>query len=206
MFAHSLNRSPRHRLLVCLFLLTGLLALDVGVRSVSAQRPAPPEGDIPIRAGDSGADKRKSPILAVGLSLGGTAVPLLASAFAADTHDKAGLWAVGLSLGPSLGNYYAENRRRVKRGLKIRGIGASITGVGMVLMLGAVFGGEKAETVALWVTGAGFGTVAGGAAYDIVTAWDSATDYNEAHGLSAELAPAVGPRGEQVGLALQVSF
>ena len=206
MFAHSLHRTTRYRRLVCLLTLAGLLAAGGGVLPASAQRPAPPEGDIPIRAGDSGADKRKSPILAFGLSLGGTAVPLLASAFAVDTRDKAGLWAVGLSLGPSLGNYYAENRRRVKRGLKIRGIGASITGVGMVLMLGAVFGGEKAETVALWVTGAGFGTVAGGAAYDIVTAWDSATDYNEVHGLSAELAPTVGPRGEQVGLALQVSF
>jgi len=39
MFASSLPRTTRHRLLLCLFLLTGLLAAGTGVIPVSAQRP-----------------------------------------------------------------------------------------------------------------------------------------------------------------------
>lgn len=206
MFALPLNRTIQHRRLICLFLLTGLLATGAGVRPASAQRPVPPEGDIPIRAGDSEAEERKSPTLAFGLSLGGTVVPLLASMLATDAQDKAGLRALGLGLGPSLGNCYAENRRRVKRGLKIRGIGASVMGTGMVLGVASVFGGERAKNAALGVMGVGLGTVVGGAVYDIATAPLSAKEFNEAHDLTAQVAPTVGPRGDQKALALRVTF
>lgn len=39
MFAPSLPRTTRHRLLICLLLLTGLLAAGAGVHSASAQQP-----------------------------------------------------------------------------------------------------------------------------------------------------------------------
>jgi hypothetical protein len=163
-------------------------------------------GDIPIRAGDSEAEEGKSPALAFGLSLGGTAMPLLASTLARESHDQAGLVALGFVFGPSLGNYCAEHPRRARRGQKIHGIGAGIVGTGLVLSVASVFGGERARTVVRGVTGVGLGTVAGGALYEIVTAPISAKEYNKAHDLNAQVAPAVGLRGEQVGLALRVSF
>lgn len=52
--------------------------------------------------------------------------------------------------------------------------------------------------------GVGLGTVAGGALYDIATAPLSAQECNEAHDLSAQATPVVGPQAKQVGLALSV--
>ena len=48
--------------------------------------------------------------------------------------------------------------------------------------------------------------VIGSALYDIATAWRSARDYNEAHGLNARITPSVGPEGKQVGLTRHVSL
>lgn len=204
MFAPALPRSTWHRLFVCLLLLTSLLAVGAGVLPAPAQRPGPPEGERPVRGVGSEPDERKSPALALGLSLGGTAVPLLASTLETDAHDKAGLWVVGLGLGPSLGNAYAENRTRVTRALKIRGIGASVMGTGLVLGVASVFGGERAWNVARGVMGVGLGTVAAGAVYDIATAPLSAKEFNETHDLSARATPVVDPRAKQVGVALRV--
>lgn len=204
MFAPALSRPTRRRLALCLALLAAVLVAGAGVLPAPAQQPVPPEGDRPVRGVSSEPSGRKSPPLALGLSVGGTAAPLLASMRATDAHDRAGLWAIGLGFGPSLGNVYAENRTRVTRALKIRGIGASVMGSGMVLGVASVFGGERAKTAALGVVGVGLGTVAGGALYDIATAPLSAKDYNEAHDLSAQATPVVGPQAKQVGLALSV--
>lgn len=51
MFALPLNRTARHRLLVCLFLVTGLLATGAGVLPASAQQSAPIGDDTTQRYG-----------------------------------------------------------------------------------------------------------------------------------------------------------
>ena len=164
---------------------------------------------IPDRGSPPGAasgEERKSPALALGLSVGGTAVPLLLSVAERDDPDHAILAGLGVTFGPSLGNYYAEQPARARRGLKIRGVGVGITGIGLVLNVAAVFGSEMAREVARGTVAVGLGTVAVGAIYDIAKAPLSAIEYNETHGLTAQVTPVVGRRGEQVGLALRASF
>jgi len=136
----------------------------------------------------------------------GTAVPLLVSGVGRGGVDHPFAAGVGIVLGPSLGNMYAENLMRVQRSLSIRGAGVSITGVGLVFGIASVFGDETARNVARGTIAVGLGTVAVGAIYDIATAPLSAIEYNEAHNLAARVTPVVGGRGEQVGLALRASF
>ena len=109
--------------------------------------------------------------------MGGTAVPLLLSVAGRDDSDHAILAGLGVTFGPSLGNYYAEQPARARRGLKIRGVGVGITGIGLVLNVAAVFGSEMAREVARGTVAVGLGTVAVGAIYDIATAPLSAIEY-----------------------------
>jgi len=209
MFAHSLNRSTRHRLLVCLFLLTGLLALDVGVRSVSAQRPDSIANAKEMTARGNTAPapqvERKSPNRAQLYSLGGTVVPTVVGAKAGDAELGATLVFLGLGLGPSLGHLYADNTDQALVGIGIRVGGGALGALGAAAALNASLEGNSGGGgAALFYAGVLTSLVSAG--YDIFTADDAARDYNEAHGLSVQAAPTVGPRGEQVGLALRVSF
>lgn len=206
-FSNAMRGSVRlsqRRLVARLLLITGLFAGSVGEMGFAQSVPIPDRGPPP--SGAASGEERKSPALALGLSVGGTAVPLLLSAAVKDDPDHSTLAALGVTFGPSLGNYYAEHPARARRGLKIRGIGAGITGTGLVLSVAAVFGSETARDVARGTIGVGLGTVAVGAVYDIATAPLSAVEYNETHDLKAQVRPAVGARGEQVGLALEVEL
>lgn len=129
--------------------------------------------------------ERKSPVRAVLYSAGGTF--LLTPLF-----------------GPSAGHFYADNTEQAWRSIALRTGGFPLAGVFGLAGLGQIHaGGEPsgftAANVMLYV-------VSLHAIYDVVTAWHSAMDYNESHGISARVAPPVGPRGEQAGLALRVSF
>jgi hypothetical protein len=209
MFAHSLNRSTRHRLLVCLFLLTGLLALDVGVRSVSAQRPDSIANAKEMTARGNTAPapqvERKSPNRAQLYSLGGTVVPTVVGAKAGDAELGATLVFLGLGLGPSLGHLYAENTDRALVGIGIRVGGGALGALGAAAALNSILDEDSGGGAGSLLLIGGL-TVLMSGGYDIYTAGDAAREYNAAHGLNAQVAPTVGPRGEQVGLALQVSF
>lgn len=207
-FAVSLSRPTRRRLLVCLLLLPGLPGAGTGVLPALAQQPDPVEVVATARTDTPRSVvsvERKSPGLALALSVGGTAVPLFAAGFLMDTRAGPVLVGMGSVIGPSLGNHYAENRRRVIKGFKIRAAGATLIAEGMVIGLGAPFS-ESIKTVALVLIGTGLATMTVGAIYEIATAPVSAKEYNRTHDVRARVAPAVDPSGEQVGLTLQVSF
>lgn len=139
-----------------------------------------------------GVSAGKAPGRAVLYSAGGTALLLPAG-------------GVGLVVGPAFGHFYAGDAQQAWTGIAIRSGGAFAVGVGGVLALGAPRVGWGLLTIGALV-------VSGSALFDIVTAWHSAQDYNEAHGLSARVAPAyrvapaAGPRSAPVGLALHVSL
>lgn len=208
MFARSPSMPTRHRLLVCLLVLPGLLGAGTGVAPASAQRSDPVDVGTTARTDPPRSvvsAERKSPGLALALSVGGTAVPLFAAGFLMDTDAGPPLLGVGSVIGPSLGNHYAENRRRAVKGFKIRAAGVTIIAEGMVVGLASPFS-ESIGTAARVLIGTGLATMAVGAIYDIATAPISAKEYNRTHDVRARIAPAVEAQGEQVGLALHVSF
>lgn len=102
-------------------------------------------------------------------------------------------------VGPAFGHFYAGAPEQAWMGIAVRTGAAGAAGIGGILALGAPRLGWGLLTVGAFV-------VIGSALYDIGTAWHSATDYNEAHGLSARIMPRVGPEGKQVGLTLHVSL
>jgi len=115
------------------------------------------------------------------------------------------LWIFGAFIGPSLGHFYAENTSQALTGIGIRLGGGALGVLGYGAVLSAILEENSGGGgVALLLVGGLTGLVSAG--YDIFTADDAARDYNEAHGLNAQVAPTVGPRGEQAGLALRVSF
>lgn len=184
----SLNRAIRHRLLIYLLLLVGLLAAGAGVLPVSAQKADSTTVDSThpeTTTHPAPSSLRKSPSRAVLHSAGGPIVltPLF---------------------GPAVGHFYAEDDAQAWRGIGLRvggfGVdcGFGIVGLGQA-SVGAHTSGLTAADVTLTV-------VAIQALYDVVTARHSAKEYSESLDLSARVTPAVGPQGEQAGLALQVSF
>lgn len=191
MFSTPLHQSARYRLLACLFLLASLLIAGAGVVPVSAQQPDSVEVDTTARRDTTTAPQaeRKIPSRALIFSLGGTVV--LTPAF-----------GVGLLVGPSLGHFYAGDSQQAWIGIGLRTVGGGVflEGVASEIAAAEKSSGPNAATVV------GALIVGGSAIYDIVTASGSAREYNEAHGLNAQVTPTVGPRGEQVGLALRVSF
>jgi hypothetical protein len=106
---------------------------------------------------------------------------------------------VGLVIGPAFGHFYAGDSGQAWTGIAIRAGAAGAAGMGGILALGAPRLGWGLLTVGALV-------VIGSALFDIVTAWHSAKDFNEAHDLSARVTPRVGPQGEQIGLTLHVSL
>lgn len=186
-----------------LALFVSFFAVGTGVLPVRAQQPLPEWRHVPpLCEGESSGDQRKSPALALALSAGGTAVPLVGAWSLRETRAGAFLGGAGIVFGPSLGNYYAENCRRARTGFTIRAVGVGITAVGLLYGLASFFSANRMTVRVLM--GVGRATVAAGAIYDIITAPISAAEYNEAHGIRVGIAPTVGPQGTQVGLAFRV--
>ena len=188
----------------CIFLSAGTLLALGGVRSAQAQQVDVPEKDTTIQIEYK---TRKSPTQARLYSLGGTLVPVAFGAGMDRERDniRIPLWIFGAFMGPSLGHFYAENTSQALIGIGIRLGGGALGALGFGAALSASLEGNSGGGGAvLLLVGGLTGLVSMG--YDIFTADDAARDYNEAHGLNAQVAPTVGPRGEQVGLALRVSF
>lgn len=203
MFAHSL----RHRLLIFLFLLAGLLAMDVGVRPASAQRPDSSAKEVTTRRDTPTAPRvgRKSPKRALFYSLGATVLPTAAGMNVGDAGAGVVLVLLGAGLGPSIGHLYAGNNDQALVGIGLRVGGGALGTLGFASALNASLEGQDAGgSGALFLVGGLTVLISG--VYDIFTADNAAREYNEAHGLNAQMTPTVGPRGEQAGLALRVSF
>lgn len=184
MLSVPIRKPPRSRLFMCLLVLTGLLLAGATAFPAAAQQPDSVAADTTAHEDTTRAvasAERKSPARAVLYSAGGSF--LLTPIF-----------------GPAMGHFYADDNAQAWRGIALRSGGFLLAGVFGFAFLAQQESGEP--TLAKLTINA----VAIHAVYDIITAWDSATDYNEAHGLSAQVTPTIGPRGEQVGLALRVSF
>ena len=157
---------------------------------------------------DSTAPDRKSPGWALTYSLGSTVL-------------LAPLFGTGLVAGPAAGHFYAGNGGQAWTGIAIRS-GAYLTaGIGGVLVWGSIqptFSGdgppydpkpplgEGAGTAGIVLVSAGVAALLGSATYDIVTTWGAAKSHNQTHAVQAQVAPAVGPRGGQVGLSVRLQF
>lgn len=159
---------------------------------------------------DSSDGKRKSPGRALAYSLGGTIL-------------FAPLFGTGLIAGPAAGHFYAGNGGQAWIGIGIRSGALLTTGIGMALVWGSTQptgfkddpgGGTNPDPplgdgagkagIALAVVGAA--ALLGSATYDIVTASGAAKKYNRSREVKAQVTPAVGPQGEQVGLSVRVRF
>lgn len=116
MFALPLNGTVWHRLLVCLFLLTGLLATGAGVRPASAQQSAPIDDDTTQRYGwvNGGVGSGRT---GLGLSIAG-GVPVGDGLFVGGRHVRttefdllaSGPSATTWDAGPLAGFVIAEGR------------------------------------------------------------------------------------------------
>jgi hypothetical protein len=146
----------------------------------------------------------KDPQQALWLSGGGTVVPVGIGALilSADSGSGVGLTllAVGGILGPSLGHVYAEDWGQAIIGTLVR------TALGIVTLAGLVVAAftSSSDGSAAFVLG-GLAFIASGV-FDIVTAPDSAQDYNEEHGLSAQVRPTYDPVTDGTGLTVRVQF
>lgn len=175
-------------------------------------RPSGRKGGDNLRAvPDSTNADRKSPGWALSYSLGSTVL-------------FAPLFGTGLIAGPAVGHFYAGNSGQAWTGIGIRS-GAFLTaGAGYALILSATLPavpekpgettdpgdfrqlGEWAEPTGTVLLVAGITVLLGSAAYDIATVRGAVRDYNRNRTVQARVTPAVGPRGEQIGLSLQLQF
>ena len=204
MFSIPRFQTAPFALSICILLSAGTLLALGGGHPAQAQQADAAETDTTIQVETK---TRKSPTQARLYSLGGTLVPVLLGAGMDRERDniRIPLWIFGAFIGPSLGHFYAENTSQALTGIGIRLGGGALGVLGYGAVLSAILEENSGGGgVALLLVGGLTGLVSAG--YDIFTADDAARDYNEAHGLSVQAAPTVGPRGEQVGLALRVSF
>ena len=204
MFSIPRFQTAPFALSICILLSAGTLLALGGGHPAQAQQADAAETDTTIQVETK---TRKSPTQAQLYSLGGTLVPVLLGAGMDKERDdiRVPLLAAGILVGPSVGHFYAENTSQALTGIGIRLGGGALSVLGFGVALNASLEGNSGGGGAALFY-AGVLTSLASAGYDIFTADDAARDYNEAHGLSVQAAPTVGPRGEQVGLALQVSF
>jgi hypothetical protein len=133
------------------------------------------------------------------------------------------LFGTGLIAGPAAGHFYAGNSRQAWAGIGIRS-GAFLTaGLGMGLIWGSTQPtgfkgdpdgeydptppfGDRAMTAGVVLFSAGIAALLGSATYDIATVRGATKEQNRSRAVQAQVTPAVGPRGEQVGLSLRLRF
>ena len=178
MFTHFPPRLRRHRLLICLCLLTGLLAMDGSVHSTLAQRPDSLETEMTARRDTTTTPgvERKSPSRALLYSLGGTVVPTAVGATAGNVELGAVLVLLGVGLGPSLGHFYAGNEDQALVGIGLRVGGGTLGALGAASALNSILVEEGGGGAAALLLVSGI-TVLISAGYDVLTAGDAAREY-----------------------------
>lgn len=151
---------------------------------------------------------RKSPGVAVGLSLVGTVLPIYLG-----TRDRNGsgagwLLAYGVFLGPSTGYFYTGRTGRALGGAGMRFGFTLLTAAGIVAACGGdVIWGCQDESAANVVAFMGLGLLGLSAVYDIVGAGSAAREWNDRHQPARlSLAPQVNPVARSGGLVARIEF
>jgi hypothetical protein len=156
----------------------------------------------------------KNPALAFTLSFSATVLPAGVGLISASEGNGGlgvlGIWLGGL-IGPSIGHFYARDTQGWW-GLVIRGASTAVFITTAFWALEDDFysdtsddeGGEDAvQGILLFGSMIAF---AGSALFDLATAHTSAQDYNEEHGLSAQVRPTYDPVTDGTGLTVRVQF
>lgn len=112
------------------------------------------------------------------------------------------LIGAGALVGPSVGNFYAGDRRRGGRGILLRLGGGALMYAGIASALSG--DGSEAPGTALFLGGATLTGVS--ALWNISTAPKSAREYNREHGVAVSVTPRLDPATGQTGAALSVRF
>lgn len=211
----------------CLVLV--LFTTAVAVPPAPAQHPDTTVHGPARAAADA---EHKSPVRAGFYSLAGTVGPMAAGLALMSLDDwsrSAGRVEVstefdqfgavlllgGLVAGPAAGHLYADDGRRARTGLWIRG-GATVVGVGAATVVGLdasldIFAPEEPRLsrtgrIAEGVLTGAIIVILGSALVDIVTAPLSAQEYNEERSLRVDVAPHVHPRLDRAGLSVRLRF
>jgi len=170
------------------------------VMMLGAELSAAQEAEIGSQRG------RISPLVAAGLSLVSTAVPIAAGFALAGPEGSGGqvlaLVGVGVTIGPGVGHAYAHNTPRLTRGALIR-LAAGAIAVAGARNIDPWGGTHDGNAWIVFVTG---GTVcAASAVYDIASAHSSANSYNRSlSAASISFQPVY--FGEEHALGLSVSL
>lgn len=162
--------------------------MEAGVRPVSAQQSESFEVGTRARADSTAiADslERKSPELAFGYSWVGTLVLVPA-------------YGVGLFVGPSFGQFYAENYGQALLGIGVRAGGLALIRSGFELFDPSTEDNMKVVGGALLIVGS--------AVINILTAGNAARSYNEGLLSDVCVTPTANPRSGEVGLTVTVQL
>lgn len=181
-----------------------------------------PNGEARVDTVRTVRPERKSRGRALAYSFGATILPLIAAATLenADASIRspgvvAGLFVGGIVVGPSVGHWYAEAHDRVRVGVLTRGIAGAVGTLGLLAFAADALDFEDeqspAGTVGVGLAVAGGLTVMGSVLFDVLTAPQSATAFNDAHhasreGVSVGAAPVVDPVHGQYGVAVRVGL
>ncbi|KPK73226.1 hypothetical protein AMJ87_02420 [candidate division WOR_3 bacterium SM23_60] len=180
---------------VVIFVLAGILYASAGNDSL----------------GITNVPGQKSEVVAVGLSLVTTVVPITAGFFVESEENDVGFWtliAPGIIVGPSVGHSYANQwgRGLTTAGLRLGILGAGIIGLNLAVSEDDDISGRFGD--ALYVAAATILALSVHALYDIAVAQESARKYNESLKASGKalIIPRVDPKNKSCGVSLVYYF
>lgn len=230
------SRRPRAAFLFCSLICVAVHAFCVtSTRAQRVERRGQTAVEIPRGQTSDGSTADKSSALALALSVGGTAVPILIPTLGMETGlvVTSSFIGGGAIFGPSLGHFYAprpvgpyssarllsDTRGQAELGIGIRSFGTAIVGGSLLLASGVEDGvlirrGPEVEDMQgelLFMALTGALTVAASALLDIVTAYGAPRNrddepHDAAHNVRTRISPVVGAGSSQIGLSLTVQF
>ncbi len=154
---------------------------------------------------------QKSEVVAVGLSLAATAIPITAGFLVESDENNVAVWTLmvpGIIVGPSVGHFYANQWRR---GLITTGVRLGILGAGIIAFNVAVSDDEDSWDEfgdALSVGGITIIALTVHALYDIAVAQESTKKYNESLKTSGKafIIPRIDPKDNRCGVSFVYCF
>lgn len=159
---------------------------------------------------------RKSRWRAFVYSFGATVVPV-AAGLALGSRGRVANEDLGLSLsgaglivGPAVGHWYADDHDQARRGMLVRLGATTVFAVGAVTVGFDLLGDDELSpggNVGVALAIGGMAALAGSIVYDVATAPQSATQYNDTRDDGrVSVAPHVDPVRDQYGLAVRVQM
>jgi hypothetical protein len=166
-----------------LLLVIGVIAGLVGVASAQPGNTPPSSWapQPPLATTTGPVPGEKSPGLALGLSLGGTALSIALTAADDDSDSGASLGAIGgigLWVAPSFGHWYSGKMWTPGLTARLAGTGAAVIGALMLVTCIDSDGDCDSEGPGIVLLLGGAGAIVGGGIYDIATAPEEARKYN----------------------------